>query len=44
MDLDYKCENLELLTKEEMEDLLNAAQSTGVKNVKWSGLIKYSEE
>lgn len=44
MDLDYKCENLDLLTEEEMEDLVNAAKSTGVKNVRWSGLIKYSEE
>jgi pyruvate formate lyase activating enzyme len=44
MDLDYQCENLELLTEEEMEDFLNTAKSTGVKNVRWSGLIKYPEE
>lgn len=44
MDLDYKCEDLELLTEEKMEDFLNTAKSTGVKNVRWSGPIKYSDE
>lgn len=40
MDLDYACEHCELFTKEEMENFLEVAKSTGVKNVQWSGLTK----
>jgi pyruvate formate lyase activating enzyme len=40
MDMDWPCKDLELLHCEEMEDFYAIAQSTGVKNVKWSGLTK----
>lgn len=40
MDLDYLCEDLELYSKEEMEDFQLIAESTGVKNISWTGLIK----
>jgi len=44
MDLSYKCEGLELYTKEEMEKFYNLALSTGAKNVQWSGLTKTQED
>ncbi len=40
MDLDWSCKDLELLTCSEMENFFEIAQSTGAKNVKWSGLTK----
>jgi len=40
MDLQYPCENLELLTSEEMDKFLQIAKKTGVKNVRWSGLTR----
>ena len=32
-----------LMTKEEMESLLDIAKLTGVRNVKWSGLTRKEE-
>ena len=43
MDMEWPCENLELLLSEEMDHFLDIAQSTGAKNVKWSGLTKTVE-
>ncbi|MHA1112180.1 MAG: glycyl-radical enzyme activating protein [Promethearchaeota archaeon] len=43
MDMEWPCEDLELLLCEEMENFYEIAQSTGAKNVKWSGLIKTVE-
>ncbi|QEE16873.1 glycyl-radical enzyme activating protein [Promethearchaeum syntrophicum] len=40
MDLPYPCENLELFTSKEMEIFLQIAESTGVKNVSWTGLTR----
>lgn len=40
MDMKWICEDLELLYPEEMEEFFAIAQSTGVNNVKWSGLTK----
>ena len=40
MDLPYPCEDLELFSQEEMEEFLEIAKETGVKNVKWSGLTR----
>ncbi|MFW9993715.1 MAG: glycyl-radical enzyme activating protein [Candidatus Odinarchaeota archaeon] len=44
MDLSYLCKELELLTREEMEDFVKIAKSTGVKNIQWSGLIKVEKQ
>jgi len=40
MDLPYPCENLELFTSEEMDEFLQIAKETGVKNVRWTGLTR----
>jgi len=40
MDLPYPCENLELITSEEMDKFLQIAKETGVENVRWTGLTR----
>ncbi|NVM52320.1 MAG: glycyl-radical enzyme activating protein [Candidatus Helarchaeota archaeon] len=40
MDWEWVCKDSELFTKEQMERFSEIAQSTGVKNVQWSGLTK----
>jgi len=40
MDLPYPCENLELFTSEEMDEYLQIAKETGIKNVRWTGLTR----
>ncbi|MBN2157353.1 MAG: glycyl-radical enzyme activating protein [Candidatus Lokiarchaeota archaeon] len=43
MDMEWACNDLDLLLPEEMEYFFEIAKSTGVKNVKWSGLTKTVE-
>ncbi|MFX0007178.1 MAG: glycyl-radical enzyme activating protein [Promethearchaeota archaeon] len=40
LNIDWPLDNYSLLSSEEMEHFLQIAKSTGVKNVKWSGLTK----
>jgi len=40
LDMDWPLENHSLLSEEEMEHFLQIAKSTGVRNVRWSGLTK----
>ncbi len=40
LDMDWCLKDEPLMNKEEIEHLYNIAKSTGVKNVKWSGLTK----
>ncbi|MBD3350615.1 MAG: glycyl-radical enzyme activating protein [Candidatus Lokiarchaeota archaeon] len=43
MDMNWELKDANLFTKREMEDFLRIAQSTGVKNIRWSGLTKKIE-
>jgi len=40
LDMDWPLENRSLMSEEEMEHFLQIAKSTGVRNVRWSGLTK----
>ncbi|MHA1716931.1 MAG: glycyl-radical enzyme activating protein [Promethearchaeota archaeon] len=40
MDIAYRCNDLELLTEEEMQYFQELAESTGANNVHWSGPVK----
>jgi hypothetical protein len=41
--MDWILKDESLMTKEEMESLLEIANRTGVKNAKWSGLTRKEE-
>ncbi|MFX1458650.1 MAG: glycyl-radical enzyme activating protein, partial [Promethearchaeota archaeon] len=43
LDMDWPLKNYNLLRKEEIENLYNLAKYIGVKNVRWSGLVKKAE-
>jgi len=43
LDMKWELKNEPLMKKEEMEHFLRVAESTGVKNLHWSGLTKRSE-
>ena len=44
LDLDWSLKNEPLMGKNEMEHFLKIAQSTGVKNLHWSGLTRSTED
>ena len=44
LDAEWILKDEPLMTKEEMESLLEIAKNAGVKNVKWSGLTRKIEE
>ena len=44
LDMDWILKDESLMTKEEMEILLDIAKKTGVKNSKWSGLTRKEED
>ncbi|GAH04123.1 unnamed protein product, partial [marine sediment metagenome] len=43
LNIDWSLKDVLLMKKEEMEHFLNIAESTGVKNPHWSGLIRSIE-
>ena len=43
LSMDWILKDESLMTKEEMESLLDIAKLTGVRNVKWSGLTRKEE-
>ena len=44
LNMDWSLKDVLLMKKEEMEHFLNIAESTGVKNPRWSGLIRSIEK
>ncbi|MFX0041210.1 MAG: glycyl-radical enzyme activating protein [Promethearchaeota archaeon] len=43
LDMDWPLKNCSLISEEEMEHFLQTAKSTGVRNVRWSGLTKKND-
>ncbi|MFX1391476.1 MAG: glycyl-radical enzyme activating protein [Promethearchaeota archaeon] len=43
LDIDWLLENYSLISEKEMEHFLQIAKSTGVRNVRWSGLTKKND-
>lgn len=43
MDLKYECNDLDLMTEDEIEKFVAIAKATGVNNVHWDGLTKQEE-